>query len=36
MPLHTLVLHTQVDALVEQATSLDNLAAMYEGWAAWI
>lgn len=26
----------QVDALVKEATSLDNLAVMYEGWAAWI
>ena len=26
----------QVQVLVEEATSLDNLAQMYEGWSAWI
>jgi PI-3-kinase-related kinase SMG-1 len=26
----------QVTALLREATSLDNLAQMYEGWSAWI
>ena len=26
----------QVAALIREATSLDNLAQMYEGWSAWI
>lgn len=26
----------QVSALVQEATSLDNLSRMYEGWSAWI
>lgn len=26
----------QVKILIEEATSLDNLAQMYEGWSAWI
>jgi serine/threonine-protein kinase SMG1 len=26
----------QVEQLIGQATSMDNLAAMYEGWTAWI
>lgn len=25
-----------VDQLIKQATSLDNLCQMYEGWTAWI
>jgi phosphatidylinositol kinase/protein kinase (PI-3 family) len=26
----------QVEAMIAQATSVDNLAAMYEGWAPWV
>lgn len=26
----------QVDALIQEATSMQNLAAMYEGWAPWL
>ena len=26
----------QVEVLIQEATSLDNLAQMYEGWSAWI
>ena len=26
----------QVEVLMQEATSLDNLAQMYEGWSAWI
>ena len=26
----------QVDFIIREATSVDNLALMYEGWTAWI
>ena len=31
-----LTVEEQVDKLLQQATSLDNLALMYEGWTPWI
>ena len=26
----------KVDFIIREATSIDNLALMYEGWTAWI
>lgn len=31
-----LLVTEQVEVLIQEATSLDNLAQMYEGWSAWI
>ena len=31
-----LSIEEQVDYLLKQATSADNLCNMYEGWTAWI
>ena len=32
----TMSVTEQVDKLIQQATNLDSLARMYEGWTAWI
>lgn len=32
----TMSVTEQVDKLIQQATDLDSLARMYEGWTAWI
>ena len=34
--LQALSVEEQVAVLIQEATSLDNLAQMYEGWSAWI
>ena len=26
----------QVDAIIEEATNVDNLALLYEGWTPWV
>lgn len=32
----TLSVEEQVEKLLQQASSIDNLAVMYEGWTPWI
>lgn len=31
-----LILFFQVDYVIQEATSLDNLALLYEGWTPWV
>ncbi|CAG8708585.1 7126_t:CDS:2, partial [Acaulospora morrowiae] len=31
-----MTVHEQVDKIIQQATSVDNLCVMYEGWTSWI
>lgn len=31
-----LVLSLQVDFVIKEATNMDNLAQLYEGWTAWV
>jgi len=33
----TLVIyHCKVDCVIKEATNLDNLAVLYEGWTPWV
>ena len=31
-----LTVEQQVDAIIEEATNIDNLALLYEGWTPWV
>ena len=35
-PHQQLTVEQQVDAVIEEATNLDNLALLYEGWTPWV